>query len=311
MMISLKVALVSAAAVGTVTAGGVTYATVGYSQDGVTAAQGRPIQERSVPVKPALPARPDCLPTPAAPKLPAKAPAQVADKVPAQVTDKVPAQVTDKVPAQVAGKVPTAVPTSRPAVKVPGHLPAGVPSQAPAAPCLGKVPAGVPTGGVTAPGAPTSVPAPAVPGPEVPAMPKLDCSQVPSAVQVSGAVRSLALPIGLRYDSARTHSHTFQGRKICEVAQTWKDRTGQWIRLERFTGEASLDQVRQAIKLPEAQPVSVGGTTVWESPLGSGQAQGSGVIWSPRPGTALFVVASPAYRPRLQDIVARLQRTAG
>jgi hypothetical protein len=210
----------------------------------------------------------------------------------------------------VAGKVPTAVPTSLPTVKVPGHLPSGVPSQAPAA-CLSKVPGGVPAGGAAAADVPTAVPTPAVPGLKVPAMPKLDCSQVPSAVQVSGAVRSLALPTGLRYDSSRTHSHTFQGLKICEVAQTWKDRTGQWIRLERFKGEATLDQIRQAIKLPEAQPASVGGTTVWESPLGSGQAQGSGVIWSPQPGTALFVVASPAYRPRLQDIVTRLQRTAG
>jgi hypothetical protein len=311
MMISLKVALVSAAAVGTVGAGGVTYATVGSSQDGLTAAQGRPSQGRSVPVKPALPARPDCLPTPAAPKLPAKVAdkAPAAGELPAKVADKVPAQVAEKVPAQVAGKVPTAVPTSLPGVKVPGHLPNGVPAQAPPA-CLGKVPAGAPAGG-TAAGVPTGVATPAVPGLKVPAMPKLDCSRVPSAVQVSGAVRSLALPAGLRYDSSRTHGHTFQGRKFCEVAQTWKDRTGQWIRLERFKGEASLDQIRQAIELPEARPVSVGGTTVWESPLGSGQAQGSGVIWSSRPGTALFVVASPAYGPRLQDIVARLQRSAG
>lgn len=320
MMISLKVALVSAAAAGTVTAGGVTYATVGSSQDGPTAAQARSAQDRSWPEKvagnPALPVHPDCLHTPAVPKLPAKAPAaapaQVAGKVPAQVPaqvpPKVPAQVPGKVPAQVPGKVPTAVPTHLPAAKVPGHLPAAAPSQPPAASCLGKVPAGAPG---SAAGAPTSVATPAVPGLKPPAMPRLDCSQVPAAVQLSGAVRSLSLPAGLRYDSARTQSRTFQGRKICEVAQTWKDRTGQWIRLERFQGEATLDQIRQAMKLPEARPVTVGGTTVWESPLGSGQAQGSGVIWSSQPGTALFVVASPAYRYRLQDIAARVQRTTG
>lgn len=262
-MISLKIALVSAAAVGTVTAGGVTYATVGYSQDGPTAAQGQLPSAGSLPAKPALPVPSDCLPTPAVPKL--------------------------------SGQAPAAVPS-----KVPGAV----------ASCLGKVPTGVPSGVSVPTSAPTSVPTLKVPGLSVPALPRLDCSQVPSAVQVGGsAEQSLSLPNGLHYDSARSLSHTFQGRKICEVGQTWKDRAGQWIKLERFKGEATLNQIRQAIKLPDAQPISVGGSTVWESPLGGGQ--GSAVIWSPEPGMALFVSASPVYRYRLEDIVTRLQKIGG
>jgi hypothetical protein len=287
-MISLKVALISAAAVGTVTAGGIAYATVGYSQSGgLAAAHGQLPSAGSVLAKPALPSRPACLPTLATPKLPAKAPA--------------------------GG--PTTLPTTVPTAKIPSHLPAAVPTDdlASAASCLGKkVPTGVPTG-VSAPtGAPTAVSTPKVPGLSAPAIAKLDCSQVPSAVQVgSPAEQSLALPKVLRYDSARSQSHTLEGRKVCEVAQTWKDGAGQWIKLERFKGEATatLDQIRQAIQLPKAKPVNVGGMKVWQSPLGSGQ--GSSVIWSPEPGVALLVGASPAYQYQLQEIAARLQKIGG
>jgi hypothetical protein len=293
-MISLKVALVSAAAVGTVAAGGVTYATVGYSQSAPTVGQ-KQLPSASVPAKPSMPGRTDCLPTPATPKLPAKAPTGA--------------------PTDVSGKVPSTVPTTFPTTttvptgKVPSDAPAKVTSKVPAsAPtCLGNAPTSVPTGVAAPTGAPTSVPTEKVPGLSAPAMPKLDCSQVPSVVQAgSSAERSLALPNGLQYDKASTVSHTFKGRKICEVGQTWKNPAGQWIKLERFKGEATVEQIRQAMQLPEAKPASVGGMTIWQSPLGSGQS--SDVMWSPEPGVALLVGASPAYTYQLQGIATRLQQ---
>jgi hypothetical protein len=244
------------------------------------------------------------------PKLSAKA----LTGVPTHVAGKVPTAL----PTTITGKVPTTVPTTFattttvPVTKIAGHLPAAVSSKvpAPAASCLSKVPTGVPTSVPAPTGVPTSVPTPKVPGVSAPALPTLDCSQVPSAVKLGGpAEHSLALPSGLHFDAVRTQSHTFDGKKICEVAQTWKGRAGQWIKLERFKGEATLEQIRQAIRLPQAQPVSVGGTTLWESPLGSGQ--GSGVIWSPEPGVAMFVGASPAYRYQLEAIATRLQQIGG
>jgi hypothetical protein len=314
-MISLKIALVSAAAVGTVTAGGVTYATVGYSQSGgLTAAHGQLPSAGSVPVNPSLPSHPDCLPTTAAPKLPANVPTGVPTHVLGKVPTGLPKQVTGKVPTTVPTTFGTAVPgaIAAKAAKVAGHLPTAVPSGVPASvpTCLSKVPTGVPTG-VSAPtSVPTTIPTPKVPGLTVPSLPKLDCSQLTPAVPAgSPAEQSLSLPNGLHFDATRTLTHTFSGKKICEIGQTWKDRAGQWIKLERFKGEATLEQFRQAAKLPKLQPVTVGGTTLWETPLGAGQ--GGAVIWSPEPGMALSVDASSAYRLQLNDIAARLSKIGG
>ncbi len=214
--------------------------------------------------------------------LPIVAPATSALMPPAQPT----------LPA-IPGCVPTSVPTSLHVTLAPGAalpadkakcLPSGVPTSLPSAlPTKLPLPAGIPT-----------------------TLPQLDCSKLPPAVQPSGSsYKSLSL-LGLQYDSSRSWSITYQGKDFCATAQTWKDRLGGWVTAERLKGQATLDQIQQAFKLPQVQPFSFGGTTFWQSALGGGQ--GGLVIWSPEPGAALDLESSPAYAPRLPGLAEQLRQ---
>lgn len=194
------------------------------------------------------------------------------------------------------GCVPTSVPTSLHVTLAPGALPTDK------AKCLPtSLPTSLPTGLPS--GLPTKLPLPA----GIPTtLPQLDCSKLTPAVPAGGSSYTSLSLLGLQYDSSRSWSVTYQGKDFCATAQTWKDHLGGWVTAERLKGEATLDQIRQAFKLPQVQPFSFGGTTFWQSALGGGQ--GGLVIWSPGPGAALDLESSPAYAPRLPGLAEQLRQ---
>lgn len=269
-MIPFKIALASAAAVGTVAVGGgVTYAMVG-APEALPAPVAKPALP-AAPAAPAVPALPDCAPTGVdAPSVPSKLPANV-PAVPSKVPD-----------------VQKGVEEARKGVE---QAQKGVPEGA--SKCL--------------PSAPVKAPAPAAPAlPEVPA---ISCSSVPAFVKLhSPAEQIITATSGLDFVSSRTRTLEAQGKTLCSRIQTWKAPGGQWLTVERLQGAANLEQARQALRLPQAQsnPLPLGGTTFLEAPLVGGQ--GTGIVWTPDPGVAVYVSGSPVYQTQLRQIATQLSQ---
>src|SRR5581483_3643226 len=91
-----------------------------------------------------------------------------------------------------------------------------------------------------------------LPTDKVPALPALDCSKVPAAAPASATGGgALSLPNGLTFSGSKSVTYTIDGQKICSTVQTWKGKAGQWIQAQRIKGTASMEQIRQALKLPE------------------------------------------------------------
>ena len=153
---------------------------------------------------------------------------------------------------------------------------------------------------------PTNVPT-TLPTDKVPSLPALDCSSVPAAAPASATgAGGLNLPNGLTFSGSKTLTYTVDGQKVCSTVQTWKGKAGQWIQAQRIKGQATMEQIRQALKLPELSPATVSGSAAWQSPLGS---QGNGYIfWSTGPGQAELVSGSPVYTLQLSSIAAKLRQ---
>lgn len=277
-MIPFKIALASAAAVGTVAVGGgVTYAMVG-APEALPAPVAKPALP-AAPAAPAVPALPDCAPTGVdAPSVPSKLPANV------------PA-VPSKVPDVQKGVEEARKGVEQQAQKGVEQAQKGVPEGA--SKCL--------------PSAPVKAPAPAAPAlPEVPA---ISCSSVPAFVKLhSPAEQIITATSGLDFVSSRTRTLEAQGKTLCSRIQTWKAPGGQWLTVERLQGAANLEQARQALRLPQAQsnPLPLGGTTFLEAPLVGGQ--GTGIVWTPDPGVAVYVSGSPVYQTQLRQIATQLSQ---
>jgi hypothetical protein len=321
-MIPFKIAMASAAALSTVVVGGgITYAMVGAPEAAPTPTVAKP----ALPAVPAAPALPDCA-SGASSKLPMNAPAAPSAVRHAAGTAARPGAVTDKTDqvksaaanaagqaastaqnanaASAADAVGAAKDTaSGKAAGVAGAAKSAVGSAAKSAPK--GLPAGAPN---CLPSAPVGAPAqPAVPA--APAIPKpdLSCNTVPAAVQMhSPAERVITGSTGLRFVSAHARTLKVQGQKACAMVQSFKAMGGQWLTVERLQGVANTDQARQVLKLTQAQPVDVAGTTFWESPLAA--VQGGGIAWSPAPGTFVFVTGSPVYQTQLQQMAVQLSQ---
>lgn len=279
-MISFKLGLASVAAVGTVVVGGgVTYAMVSAPE-----ALPAPPVAAPAPKLPAAPALPDCAPTGVgAPSVPSKLPAG-APRVPAEVPDQVGAEVRASDVEKKAGKVREQAEGATDTVRK--NLPAG------ASDCL--------------PSAPVKVPdAPAVPAPAAPEIPALDCDNVPGAVMPNTPAAQVisGLTGGMRQVSSQVETLKAQGKEVCARVQTFKNVAGQSLTIQRVQG-ANLEQARHALRLPQAEPLTLGGATFWETPLGGGA--GTGIVWSPDPGVSLFVSGSPVFQPQLRTIAMQL-----
>jgi hypothetical protein len=187
-------------------------------------------------------------------------------------------------------------------------LPSKVASAKSALPSVPAVPSGLPTDAAKKlpSQVPTSVPT-TLPTDKVPALPKLDCSSLPAAAPASATGGgALGLPGGLTFSGSKSVTYTVDGQKICSTVQTWKGKGGQWVQAQRLKGAATLEQIRQALKLPQLSPATVNGSAAWQSPLGS-QANGY-IFWSSGPGQAEVVAASPVYTLQLSDIAAKIRK---
>jgi len=229
MILTKSILIGGAVALGTATAGGVTYATVSSSSSDTPAAVSKALPSKVAAAKSSLPSVKD-----------------------------VPTTVPTQVPTSVPSQLPTSVPTTLPTDKVPG-------------------------------------------------LPALDCSKIPALAPATGsAAGTLGLPNGATYSGSKSATYTVDGKKICATTQTWKARGGQWVEATRIKGQGTLEQVRQALKLPQLSPATVAGSAAWQSPLGS---QGNGYIfWSTGPGQGELVAASPVYTLQLSDIAAKLRK---
>jgi hypothetical protein len=285
-MIPLKITLAAAAAVSTVAVGsGVTYAMV-------SAPEPLPAPKVAAPAPPAVPqapALPDCAPSgvgaPSAPKVNAPA---VPRGVPHAVQTSVRASDVGKNAAEAKQN---AADTAAKGVEAAKGAAAG------AAPrCL--------------PSAPVDVPQPDVPAapnvPNVPDVPALSCSSVPAAVVPhTPAMETITAIPGMQLVSTQTRTLQAKGGDVCAKVQSFKGLAGQSLTVERLQGVGSLEQARQVMGLPQAvQPLTLGGGTFWQTPVGGGE--GAGLMWSPDPGVAVFVGGSPAYQIQMRQIAMQL-----
>ncbi|MBC6459508.1 hypothetical protein [Actinomadura sp. HBU206391] len=146
---------------------------------------------------------------------------------------------------------------------------------------------------------------PAVLPTDIPRLPKFSCDSVTPVVKVGGSVeQQITAKTGLKFVSKKTRTITVKGRKICVMTQRWSGPLGQWMEVERIKGEVNVEQLRQTLRLPNAEAVTLGRDIYWRSPLAG--APGTGIMWAPAPGVVDYVSGGLALQPRLQQIAMRL-----
>ncbi|WP_433329442.1 hypothetical protein [Spirillospora sp. CA-294931] len=307
-MISLKAAAIATSAVGAVAVSGVAWAATTGGTDrpaGDLRSGTSQVSTAADKAKTQVPAvKPTCLPkapgaklpdtsklpkTPGTDKLP-KAPGT--DQLPKTPgTDKLPkAPGTDQLPKTPGtDKLPT-LPGAQKLPNVPADLPTCLPKDLPGKPSVPSHPA----------------PAPKLPG--TPDAAKLDCSKVPQAVTIGGAVeRAIVLPKGLKYVDGRTASKTIEARKYCVVTQKWAGKAGQSLTVERIKAQAGTTerQLRDALKIPGAPGTpAVGGAVDLRGP------GGGGVLLFDQNGYSLYVNGSSVASHDLRSIAAALNQAA-
>lgn len=319
-MITLKAALIAASTIGTVAVGGgATWAMTGSHQEAGLQSNGAKAPAAERKIQDAVPSTaPTCLP--AKPGLPkAGIPETGAKKqiqkqleqnpvtkdvpkvdVPAKDLPKADLPKTD-LPKTDLPK-PELPKTGLPDADVPGakvpdaksKLPADLPT---CAPSTKDLPAD----------APATKPSARVPGkPDLPAVPKLDCSKLAPAVKVGGPVeKAVMLTKGLRHVSTVPGSADLRDENVCAVTQKWANKAGQWITVETLKTPAGMtqNQLRQALDLPEGgTPITVYGAAGWMGPGGDGV-----LLFDPN-GYSLFVNGNPVAAGGLKDVTAALRK---
>lgn len=286
-MKTLKVALLVATAAGAVTAGGVTYATVGNSSPAPSAQPVKDAVVRHSPVQapavPAAPSVPTCLPN--LPK--------------GKALDKAKAKIEQQIQA-LAAKAPQA-PVALPAAR-------GLPSSLPAAE-LAKLPVGkLPTcqAGQTksAPVNPPNVPGGAVPGlPELPA--GASCDSVPKVIKNQEAkAKELTLPKGMRFGVSHAHRIVIKSRAACVYTQQLVGGVGNLITVDRIETppQVTLAELAQSLKMAGSY-VKVDGVNTWTSPANQG------MLWYSTKGYAIRVDSTNPTAAALVPAIASQLRT--
>ncbi|MCW2903945.1 MAG: hypothetical protein JWO67_6210 [Streptosporangiaceae bacterium] len=318
-MKAIQIILATTATAGTIAIGGAALAMTGGSHQAAPAAANAAAPARPKVAMPAVPAGPaNCLETAAH-----------------DATSKVPAKLQSKVDAE---KLKSELDAHKPGMPAPADLrskaAAGAHEAAKAADpkaateaakkatdAAGKaakdihaaVPDCVPTNNMPK-GAAQSAPAAHVPaapalGREVPKLPKFSCDSLTPAVQRGSTVEhSITTPGGLKFVATKTRTLKVKGQEVCAKTQEWKGAGNQWLKVERLKGAVSADQLRQAFKLPAAQPqpTTMGQATYWKTVVPS--VDGGGMFWSPAPGSIMYITAGPALQYRLQDIATQLHQ---
>jgi hypothetical protein len=173
------------------------------------------------------------------------------------------------------------------------RLRAGVPA------CVPSVP--------STPGAASDVPAsvPSTLPTDIPQLPAFSCSDVAPVVSAGSTVeRQITAQTGLTFVSRKTRTITVKGQKVCVTTQRWTGGLGQWMEVERIKGEVNVQQVRQTLRLPSAETVTLGRDVYWRSPLAG--MPGSGLMWTQAPGVVDYVSGGLTLQPRLQQIATTL-----
>jgi hypothetical protein len=284
-MKTLKVALLAATAAGAVAAGGVTYATVGYSSPTPSAkpvtdavAKHAPVQAPAVPATPSVPT---CLPN--LPK--------------GEALNKAKAKVEQQIQA-LAAKAP----------QTPVALPAapGLPDSLPAAQ-LAKLPVDkLPTckGGDN--GAVTPPQAPAAGLPDVPALPSgLSCDSVPNVIKNQDAkAKDLTLPNGMQFGVMHAHRIEIQSRAACMYTQELVGGLGNLITVDRIQTppDVTLQELAQSLKMAGSF-AKVDGVNTWTSPLNQG------MLWYSTKGVAIRVDSTNPAAAALIPAIATQLRT--
>jgi hypothetical protein len=311
-MKTLTIILATTATAGTVAAGGATIALTGSDQNVPNAATGAIAQQPKVST-PQLPVDADpakCVQLPDG-RLPDKLKTDVGlKKLTAADLEKLKTQLqaewlksklpVDQVSALPANGAQNAKPADPAAVKAAvdnavARLRAGVPACLPALPSkpgeVKELPAG----------APAALPT------DVPQLPTFSCDDVAPVVKVGGAVeQQITAQTGLKFVSKKSRTITVKGQKICVTTQRWTGGLGQWMEIERMKGEVNVDQLRQTLRLPQADAVTLGKDVYWRSPLAG--TPGTGVMWTSAPGVVDYVSGGLALQPRLQQIATRLHQ---
>jgi hypothetical protein len=309
-MKAIQIILATTATAGTLAIGGAAFAMAGGSQEATprsATAALPPVQAPKAPEVPAAPA--DCL----------QAPKGAVSELPGKVRSKVDAE---KLKAELdAEKLKSKIPAGSPQT-LPGKASAGAAEAAKgvdpktvtgaAAKASERVRAGLPN--CLPKGAPQaasqSLPAgaPNLHGP-APQAPELTCDSVAPVVQIGSAVeRKIATPSGLKFVTTKARTVNVGGDKVCARSQEWNGKGGEWLKIERLKGlKGKLDpaQLRQALRLPQAQPVTLGKDSYWQTPVAGGQG---GMMWSTVHGTVVSVTGSPALQYRLEEIATQLHQ---
>jgi hypothetical protein len=312
-MKAIQIILATTATAGTIAIGGAAFAMAGGSQEATPSAATA-----------ALP--PAQAPKVSAPEVPADAAhcLQASKGVAAQLPGKVRSKVdAEKLKAELdAQKLKSKLPEGSPAA-LPGKASAGAAEVAKgvdpknvtdaAAKASERVRAGLPD--CLPKGAPEaasqSLPAgaPNLHGP-APQAPELSCDSVAPLVQIGGAVeRKITTPSGLKFVTTKARTINVGGDKVCAKSQEWNGKGGEWLKVEQLKGlKGKIDpaKLRQALRLPQAQPVTLGKDSYWQAPVAGGQ--GGGMMWSTVHGTVVSLTGSPALQYRLQEIATQLHQ---
>jgi len=308
-MKTLKLALLVTTAAGAVTAGGVTYATVGNSTPSapgaVKSAKGAVAQH--VPSVPAAPAVPTCLPdipkgkalqkikelAKKAPNAPVTLPAtpgglpQAPAKIP-NVTGKIP-NVTGKIP-NVAGKAKGATGKAE-----------GPTGKVMAAKDAAKLPlckAGAEHGQQADP---PNVPA----KPNLPVPNALSCDSVPPVIRSEeGRAKDFTLPNGMHLGAGHAHTIAIESGQACAYTQELVGGAGQMVTVERIKTppQVTLQELAQSLKVPGSL-VWVNGVDTWQSPLNGG------MMWYSKNGYAIRIVSNNPTAAALVPGIATQLRT--
>jgi hypothetical protein len=270
-MKTLKVALLVTTAAGAVAAGGVTYATVGYSNPAPTSAAKDAVSKAKSAVKapaaaPALPSVPTCLPN-----LP-KGSAKLA-KAKADIKQQIEAL------AAKAPQTPVTLP-SVPGDKLPKVLPAAELAKLP----VSKLPTcgdGLQGKSVNPPNVPTA--------PGLPNLPTaVSCDQVPQEIKNDQArAKQFTLPNGLQLGASHTHKITIQSRAACEYTQELVGGLGSMVTVDRITTppQVTLSELAESLNMAGSF-VSVDGVNTWRTP------SGDGMLWYSSKGYAIRVTGN-------------------
>lgn len=278
-MKTLKVALLVTTAAGAVTAGGVTYATVGNSSPAPSVQAAKAVTKHvpavQAPAAPATPAVPTCVP----------------DLPKGKALENAKAAVKQKI-EELAAKAPQTPVTLPEAPGLPKVLPAAE---------LAKLPVGkLPTCKAGESGKPVT--APHVPAP--PAVSALSCDSVPQEIKNEQAkAKDLKLPNGMQFGVSHAHKIVVKSRAACAYTQELVGGLGNLITVERIQTppQVTLQELAGSLKAAGSL-VTVNGVETWKSPANQG------VLWYSDKGFAIRVVTTnPTAAALVPAIAAQLQ----